>query len=328
MASSSSQSPREGGAASPSSIPRGTRAVAAAHRSRPRARLERQESGPRRARSSFMTDYFTVFGLPRKLAVDAPALQRRFYELAREHHPDFHPGAAAARQAEALAAAALVNRAYRALRDPLARVEYLIALEEGREVRGGANDKPQAPRELLEEMLEVQEALEEAKAEGLGGGARARPPPGRGPGRARRRRGGGPRGRSGGGGGPGGGVVVGEAARRQLARNAARTVYSVKRLMGRGYEDVKDELARLPFAVIPQAEVVSIRIGDREVTPPEVSAHVLRALKQRAEAHFGEPVEPAVITVPASFHDAQRQATQDARRTAGLGVLRTRNRPA
>jgi Fe-S protein assembly chaperone HscA len=124
-----------------------------------------------------------------------------------------------------------------------------------------------------------------------------------------------------------GGVVVGEAARRQLARNASRTVYSVKRLMGRGYEDVKDELARLPFAVTPQAEVVSIRIGDREVTPPEVSAHVLRTLKQRAEAHFGEPVERAVITVPAYFNDAQRQATKDAGRIAGLEVLRIVNEP-
>src|SRR5260370_1298577 len=132
MASSSSQSPREGGAAPPWSIPRRNRAVAAAHRSRPRARLERQENGPRRARSSFMTDYFTVFGLPRKLAVDAPALQRRFYELSREHHPDFHHGADAARQAEALAASALVNRAYRALPDPLARVGGLYALQAGR----------------------------------------------------------------------------------------------------------------------------------------------------------------------------------------------------
>jgi molecular chaperone DnaK len=123
------------------------------------------------------------------------------------------------------------------------------------------------------------------------------------------------------------GVVVGEAARRQLARNAARTVYSVKRLMGRGYEDVKDELARLPFEVTPQAEVVSIRIGDRAVTPPEVSAHVLRTLKQRAETHFGEPVEQAVITVPAYFNDAQRQATKDAGRIAGLEVLRIVNEP-
>ena len=116
-----------------------------------------------------MTDYFTVFGLPRKLTVDADALQRRFYELSREHHPDFHQGTDAARQAEALARSALVNRAYRALRDPLPRVEYLIALEEGREVREGASEKPKAPRELLQEMLEVEEALEEARAAGRTG---------------------------------------------------------------------------------------------------------------------------------------------------------------
>jgi molecular chaperone HscB len=114
-----------------------------------------------------VSDYFTVFGLPRKLTVDGAALQRRFYELSRQHHPDFHQGAAAEQQAETLARSALVNRAYRALRDPLPRVEYLIVLEEGREIREGAPDKPRAPRELLQEMLEVQEAVEEAKAEGM-----------------------------------------------------------------------------------------------------------------------------------------------------------------
>jgi molecular chaperone HscB len=121
-----------------------------------------------------VTDYFTVFGLPRKLGVDGEALQRRFYELSRQHHPDFHQGAGAERQAEVLGQSALINRAYRALREPLARVQYLIALEEGREVREGATDKPKAPRELLEEMMEVQEALEEAKAEGLAGEAGTR----------------------------------------------------------------------------------------------------------------------------------------------------------
>ena len=121
-----------------------------------------------------MSDYFAVFGLPRKLGVDGEALRRRFYELSREHHPDFHQGAAAERQAEVLARSALVNRAYRALREPLARVEYLIALEEGRDVREGGAEKPRAPKELLQEMLEVQEALEEARAEGLGGDAPAR----------------------------------------------------------------------------------------------------------------------------------------------------------
>ena len=83
-------------------------------------------------------DYFAVFGLPRKLSVDGEALRTRFYELSRAHHPDFHQGADAEAQAETLARSALVNRAYRALRDPLARVEYLIALEEGRDTREGA----------------------------------------------------------------------------------------------------------------------------------------------------------------------------------------------
>jgi molecular chaperone DnaK len=123
------------------------------------------------------------------------------------------------------------------------------------------------------------------------------------------------------------GVLVGDAARRQLVRNPARTIYSVKRLMGRGYEDVQGELAHLPFDVIPAAEVVRIRVGEREVTPPEVSAQILRALKQRAEAALGEKVEQAVITVPAYFNDSQRQATKDAGRIAGLEVLRIVNEP-
>ena len=123
------------------------------------------------------------------------------------------------------------------------------------------------------------------------------------------------------------GVLVGDAARRQLVRNPARTIYSVKRLMGRGYEDVQGELAHLPFEVIPAAEVVRIRVGEREVTPPEVSAQILRALKQRAEAALGEKVEQAVITVPAYFNDSQRQATKDAGRIAGLEVLRIVNEP-
>ncbi len=114
-----------------------------------------------------MADYFEVFGLPRKLTVDLQELQRRFYDLSRQHHPDFQQGAAPEAQAAALEASALINRAYRALRDPLARVEYLIALEEGRDVREETRAKPKLPMDLLEEMLEVQEAIEEAKAGGL-----------------------------------------------------------------------------------------------------------------------------------------------------------------
>src|SRR5499425_201767 len=123
------------------------------------------------------------------------------------------------------------------------------------------------------------------------------------------------------------GVVAGEAARRQLARNPGRTIYSVKRFMGRGWDDVRDEARHVPFTIVPSAEVVRIRIDDREVTPPEVSAHVLRALKQQAEQHLGETIEHAVITVPAYFNDAQRQATKDAGRIAGLEVLRIVNEP-
>ena len=123
------------------------------------------------------------------------------------------------------------------------------------------------------------------------------------------------------------GVMVGEAARRQLARNPARTVYSVKRFMGRGWDDVREEARHVPFTIIPSAEVVRIRAGDREVTPPEVSSQVLRALKLQAEAHLREPIERAVITVPAYFNDAQRQATKDAGRIAGLEVLRIVNEP-
>jgi molecular chaperone HscB len=121
-----------------------------------------------------MNDYFGVFGLARKLQLDGEALQRRFYELSREHHPDFHQAADAARQAEALESSALVNRAYRTLREPLARVEYLIALEEGREAMEGDTAKAKAPMDLLEEMLEVQETLQEAKTSGLHEAARAR----------------------------------------------------------------------------------------------------------------------------------------------------------
>jgi molecular chaperone DnaK len=123
------------------------------------------------------------------------------------------------------------------------------------------------------------------------------------------------------------GIVVGEAARRQLARNPARTIYSVKRFMGRGGEDVREEARHVPFEIVPSDEVVRIRVGDREVTPPEVSAQILRTLKQQAEAHFGEPVDKAVITVPAYFNDAQRQATKDASRIAGLEALRIVNEP-
>src|SRR5262245_5541244 len=123
------------------------------------------------------------------------------------------------------------------------------------------------------------------------------------------------------------GVLVGAAAKRQLVRRPEATIYSVKRLMGRGYDDVKDELPYLPFTVAPSEGIVKIQMGSREVTPPEVSAIVLKSLKERAEAHFGEPIENAVVTVPAYFNDSQRQATKDAGRIAGLDVVRIVNEP-
>jgi molecular chaperone HscB len=120
-----------------------------------------------------VSDFFSVFGLERRLAIDGPALQRRFYELSRQWHPDFHQSAAPQAQARALEESARVNAAYRALRDPLARVEYLIRLEEGRDTKEGAVVKPKAPPALLAEMFEIQEALEEAKAGALDYSVRA-----------------------------------------------------------------------------------------------------------------------------------------------------------
>jgi molecular chaperone HscB len=126
------------------------------------------------ATRSERVNHFEVFGLPRRLEIDTDALQRRFYELAKRHHPDFHQGASPSAQAEALAASARLNAAYRALRDPIARIEYLVRLEEGRETREGAAARPKAPPALLAEMFEIQEALQEAKAGGLDDAGRSR----------------------------------------------------------------------------------------------------------------------------------------------------------
>jgi molecular chaperone DnaK len=123
-------------------------------------------------------------------------------------------------------------------------------------------------------------------------------------------------------------IVVGEAARRRLLTQPERTIYSVKRLMGRGPADVEDELKLFPFRVEPSSKnVIRVMLGDRVFTPPEISAFLLRELKNWAEAHFNEPVDRAVITVPAYFNDAQRQATKDAGKIAGLEVLRLVNEP-
>jgi len=125
-------------------------------------------------------------------------------------------------------------------------------------------------------------------------------------------------------------VIVGNAARKYLIETPERAVYSVKRLMGRGVEDITDELKLFPFHLaedLHEGEVLRIKIGERTYTPPEISALVLRQLKRNAERFFGAPVTQAVITVPAYFNDAQRQATKDAGRIAGLNVLRLVNEP-
>src|SRR5438477_1407469 len=124
--------------------------------------------------------------------------------------------------------------------------------------------------------------------------------------------------------------VVGNAARNALIETPERAVYSIKRLMGRGVEDVQEELKLFPFRLaedMQPGEVLRIKLGDKTFTPPEISALILRELKRSAERFFGGPVTKAVITVPAYFNDARRQATEDAGRIAGLDVLRLVNEP-
>ena len=125
-------------------------------------------------------------------------------------------------------------------------------------------------------------------------------------------------------------VTVGNTARKALIETPERVIYSVKRLMGRGLEEIQDELKLFPFRLaddVEAGEVPRIRLGEMKFTPPEISAYILRQLKRNAERFFGAPVTQAVITVPAYFNDAQRQATKDAGRMAGLEVLRLVNEP-
>jgi Fe-S protein assembly chaperone HscA len=123
-------------------------------------------------------------------------------------------------------------------------------------------------------------------------------------------------------------LIAGEPARSLLLTHPERTVYSVKRLMGRGVNDIAEELKLFPFRIAEGSEsIIKLRLGDRRLTPPEISAAVLRQLRDNAEAALGTPVREAVITVPAYFNDAQRQATKDAGRLAGLDVLRLVNEP-
>ncbi len=126
------------------------------------------------------------------------------------------------------------------------------------------------------------------------------------------------------------GIAVGHAARTTLLTDSANAVYSAKRLMGRDIDDVQEELKLFPFKLVDglqPGEVLKLNVGGLALTPPEISAYILLQLKKNAERFFGAPVTKAVITVPAYFNDAQRQATKDAGRIAGLEVLRLVNEP-
>jgi molecular chaperone DnaK len=123
-------------------------------------------------------------------------------------------------------------------------------------------------------------------------------------------------------------VLVGEPARRQAVTNPTKTVYSIKRFMGRRHNEVASEETMVPYKIVGGPEdYVKVEVGDKQMTPPEISALILRKLKESAEAYLGHKVNKAVITVPAYFNDAQRQATKDAGQIAGLEVARIINEP-
>ncbi len=125
----------------------------------------------------------------------------------------------------------------------------------------------------------------------------------------------------------GGERLVGQVAKRQSITNPRNTVFSIKRFMGRRHDEVADELKMVPYKVEGTADGVAVSIDGKRFTPPEISAMILQKLKQAAEDYLGQPVTEAVVTVPAYFNDAQRQATKDAGRIAGLEVKRLVNEP-
>ncbi|HZQ42883.1 MAG TPA: molecular chaperone DnaK [Acidobacteriaceae bacterium] len=121
--------------------------------------------------------------------------------------------------------------------------------------------------------------------------------------------------------------LVGQVAKRQAITNPQNTIYSIKRFMGRRYNEVNDEMKMVPYKVVQQGDHVAVEAQGKLYTPPEVSAMILQKLKKAAEDYLGTTVTEAVITVPAYFNDAQRQATKDAGRIAGLDVKRIVNEP-
>src|SRR3977135_2328692 len=121
--------------------------------------------------------------------------------------------------------------------------------------------------------------------------------------------------------------LVGQVAKRQAITNPENTIFSIKRFMGRRHDEIKDELKMVPYKVEPDGDHVVIVAQGKRYTPPEISAMILQKLKKAAEDYLGEIVSDAVITVPAYFNDAQRQATKDAGKSAGLDVKRIINEP-
>ncbi len=121
--------------------------------------------------------------------------------------------------------------------------------------------------------------------------------------------------------------LVGQVAKRQAITNPENTIFSIKRFMGRRFNEVNDEMKMVPYKVVQQGDHVAVVAQGKEYTPPEVSAMILQKLKKSAEAYLGETITEAVITVPAYFNDAQRQATKDAGKIAGLDVKRIVNEP-
>src|SRR5436309_2193467 len=360
-------------------------------------------------------DYFEVFGLPRQLGIDTLALEKTFHELSRKYHPDYFTTASPSKKTQAVRLTALLNDAYRTLRHPLHRVEYLLSLygykpdsskvsqvllmevfeinEQLEGVKGGTASVEEADSlralikekrerfdaELRQASLEWDELLKSAKAEAKLKEQLARlteilsessyirnlereleytifP--------SSQRRGiqerimpkivgidlgttnslvaivedGTPRvvpGRDGSMLVPSviyfdesGTTFVGNPAKEKMVERPRNTVFSIKRFMGKGIEDVREDLPLLPFQVAPESEhILRLNIFGRDYTPPELSAFILRELKRNAETALGEEIKNAVITVPAYFNDAQRQATKDAGRIAGLDVLRIVNEP-
>jgi molecular chaperone DnaK len=121
--------------------------------------------------------------------------------------------------------------------------------------------------------------------------------------------------------------IVGQPAKRQAVTNARNTVFSIKRFMGRSINEIPDEIKMVPYEVISEGQQVKVKVDNRSYSPQEISAMILQKMKQTAEDFLGEPVTEAVITVPAYFNDAQRQATKDAGKIAGLEVKRIINEP-